>query len=228
MMPLTTKPLPGTVWDPLYPDSDGRPMGETDFHAVAQVWLRQALEDFFAAVLDVYVATNLLFYYERGNPSGRRDPDVLVAKRVGKHRRRSYRLWEEGVVPCTLFEIASENTWEMDLNEKPELYARLRVPEYFLFDPEGRFLDPVLQGFRCRGGVPVGVKPNADGSLTSRHLGLRLVPEGAMLRLVDVRTGQRVPTRAERAEQAEEQAAQLAAEVVRLRAELARRRKPRG
>lgn len=226
-MALTTKPLPGTVWDPLYPDSDGRPMGDTDFHSAAQVWLRQALEDFFAGVLDVYIATNLLFYYERGNPSSRRDPDVLVAKGVGKHWRRSYRLWEEGVVPCTLFEIASENTWEIDLNEKRELYARLRVPEYFLFDPEGRFLDPVLQGFRCGRGASVSLKPNADGSLTSRQLGLRLVPEGAMLRLVDVRTGRPVPTRAERAERAEEQAAQLAAEVARLRAELARR-KPRG
>lgn len=221
MLPQTTKPLPGTVWDPLYPDSDGRPMGDTDFHSAAQLWLRQALEDFFAAVLDVYIATNLIFYFERGSPSGRRDPDVLVAKGVGKHWRRSYRLWEEGVVPCTLFEVASENTWEIDLHDKPALYARLRVPEYFVFDPEGRFLDPVLQGFRCRRGVPLPMKPSADGSLTSRQLGLRLVPEGPMLRLVDVRTGQPIPTRAERAEQAE-------AEVARLRAELARQRKPRG
>ena len=40
----------------------------------------------------------------------------LVAKGVlGKHFRRSYRLWEEGVIPCTLFEIASEETWRVDL-----------------------------------------------------------------------------------------------------------------
>ena len=63
-MPLTTQPLPGTAYDPLYPDEDGRPMGDTDFHTLALVWLRQALEDCFAAVLDVYVASNLIYYYE--------------------------------------------------------------------------------------------------------------------------------------------------------------------
>jgi len=26
-------PLPGTTSDPLYPDSDGKPMSETDFHS---------------------------------------------------------------------------------------------------------------------------------------------------------------------------------------------------
>src|SRR5262249_15680403 len=83
------KPLPGTLPDPMYPDSDGRPMGDTDFHSAALAWLREALQDVFEAVLDVYVATNLILYYERGNPKARRDPDVLVAKSVGKHKRRS-------------------------------------------------------------------------------------------------------------------------------------------
>lgn len=208
MTRLTTRPLPGTQRDPLYPDSDGRPMGDTDFHSAAQIWLRQALEDFFAAVLDVYVATNLLFYYEQGNPSGRRDPDVLVARGVGKHRRRSFRLWEESVLPCTLFEIASENTWREDVGAKRELYARLGVPEYFLFDPEGRFIDPPLQGFRTENGQSVPLTPAADGSLTSEQLGLRLVPEGSMLRLIDLRTGEAVPTRAELAEREKQRAEQ--------------------
>ena len=29
---ILTRPLPGTAIDPLYPDSDGKPMGETDYH----------------------------------------------------------------------------------------------------------------------------------------------------------------------------------------------------
>ena len=42
-------PLPGTVENPLYPSSDGGPMGETDFHSAAVLVLGQALQDFYAA-----------------------------------------------------------------------------------------------------------------------------------------------------------------------------------
>ena len=84
----------------------------------------------------LYVAMNIVFYYEQGNPRGRRDPDVLVARGVvGKHLRRSFRVWEEGVWPCTLFEISSEKTWRRDIGPKRRLYARLNIPEYFVFDP---------------------------------------------------------------------------------------------
>jgi Uma2 family endonuclease len=213
----TTKLLPGTVLDPMYPDEDGRPMGDTDFHSAALVWLRQALEDFFAAVLDVYVATNLIFYYEFGNPQARRDPDILVARGVGKHFRRSYRIWEEQVLPCTLFEIASRKTWRVDVGEKRQLYARLKIKEYFIFDPEARYVKPPLQGFQLRNGVSVAMKLGADGSLRSRQLGLRMIPEGRMLRLCDDKSGQPVLTRAERADQLAAEVAALEAEVRRLR-----------
>jgi Uma2 family endonuclease len=226
-MVLQTLPLPGTVADPLYPDSDGKPMGETDFHIAAIIWLREALQDAFADVPDVYVASNMLFYYEQGNPRGRRDPDLLVARGVGKHFRRSFRKWEEHTVPCVLFEISSEETWQTDLEDKRILYAKLGVAEYFLFDPEALYLDPPLQGFRLQNGVSVPMTPAADGSLTSEELGLRFLPEDGMLRVIDVRTGEPIPTREERAAQERERAAQekqradeLAAEVARLRARL--------
>ena len=127
-----------------------------------------------------------------------------------------------------LFEVASESTWQEDLGEKRALYGRLGVAEYFLFDPEGRYLDPPLQGFRYRGGVPEALAPAADGSLTSAELGLRLLPEGRLLRLVDVRTGEPVLTRAERLERERERAEALAAEVARLQALLAGRQPPGG
>src|SRR6516225_9199094 len=166
MTPWATKrPLPGTVPDPLYPDSDGRSMGDTDFHAHAQIHLRQGLEDFFAAVPDVYVGSNLIYYYEKGNPRSRRDPDVLVARGVGKHRRRSYRLWEEGVVPSTFFELASKKTFRKDVGTKRDLYEKLRIAEYFVFDPEGPYLDRRLQGFRLVKGLYVPLSPDAEGAL---------------------------------------------------------------
>jgi hypothetical protein len=63
-----TAPLPGTLPDPKYPDSDGRPMGDTGFHNLALTDLRQGLEDHFAGVaveqdhpVDAVVAANLAF-----------------------------------------------------------------------------------------------------------------------------------------------------------------------
>jgi hypothetical protein len=114
--------------------------------------------------------------------------------------RRSFRVWEEEVLPRTLFEIASRKTWRQDVGEKRELYARIRIKEYILFVPEARYLRPQLQGFRSYRGQPVPLKPLKDGSLKSTELGLLLTPEGRMLRLRDLKTGEMVLTRAEQAE----------------------------
>jgi Uma2 family endonuclease len=198
-----TTPLPGTLRDPLYPDSDAEAVGESDFHMLALILLREALEDFFAAVADVYVASDMFWYWEQGNPRANRSPDVLVARGVGKHPRRSFRGWEENARPCVLFEIASERTWREDVTGKVQLYARLKVPEYFVFDPEGVYVEPPLQGFRLSRGQYVPLRAASDGSLISRQLGLRLIKEETMLRLRHARTDRRVLTRAERAENAE-------------------------
>jgi hypothetical protein len=108
MNKITSFELPGTRVDPRYPDEDGRFMGDTQHHNIAMTLLAQTLEDQFAIRPDVLVASNLIFYWQEGDNKQRRDPDVLVAKGVaGKHKRRSYRLWEEKKLPCTLFEIAS-------------------------------------------------------------------------------------------------------------------------
>ena len=219
MKAQVTQALPGTVRDPLYPDSDGKPLGETDYHMAAMICLREALQDFHADQAKVYVASNMLLYYEPGNPRAKCDPDVLVAKGVGKHQRRSFRTWEEKTVPRVAFEISSGKTWRRDLKLKPGLYSRPKIAEYFLFDPEGVYLDPVFQGFRLEKGLYVPLTPATDGSLTSKELGLRMVPEYGMLRLIDVRTGKPVLTR-------QEQATELAAEVERLRALLGQRNPP--
>jgi Uma2 family endonuclease len=229
-------PLPGTQEDPRYPDSDGRPTGDTDFHDVALTWLCEALKGHFADIPDVHIGRNLVMYYKEGDPKSRRDPDALVAKGVvGKHRRRSFRVWEEGVVPCVLFEVASRRTWRVDVNVKPAEYAGIGVKEYFVFDPEGKHIEPVSQGFRTVKGKPVPMRPAADGSLVSKHLGLRLVPEGEMLRLIDVETGEPIPTKDERTEQerqlreqADQRAAQAEQRAAELEAELRRLRQQRG
>jgi Uma2 family endonuclease len=225
MNQIISPPLPGTLIDPRHPDEDGRFMGETDFHTAALIWLREGLKDHFSDSDNVYVGSNLIYYWVEGNADARRDPDGLVAKGVyGSHARRSYRLWEEKKKPCTFFEIVSRRTWRVDLREKPPLYAQLGIKEYFLFDPETKYIDPVLQGFRNIKGEARPMKPARDGSLVSKELGLRLVPEGPMLRMVNLATGQPILTRDEKAEQERQRADHesqranvLAAEVERLR-----------
>jgi Uma2 family endonuclease len=179
-------------------------MRETGFHSFARLRLIDTLDDHFADVPNVYVSTRLAMFYKEGDRIRHRDPDALVAKGVGKHLRRSFRIWQEKVIPCVLFEIASAGTWRIDLYEKPALYAALGVKECFLYDAEGCYLDPLLQGFRTVKGKPVPLKPAADGTLLSKQLGLRLVPEGPMLRLMDLRRGKPIPTRLERIEYAEQ------------------------
>jgi Uma2 family endonuclease len=175
-------------------------MGDTDYHNLALMDLRQGLEDHFADVPDVYVASNLILYYEEGDPSKRKDPDVLVARKVGKHRRWFFRIWEEKAIPRVLWEVVSRKTWRSDVGEKRWLYAQIGVKEYFLFDPEARYLHPPLQGFRTVRGKSVPIESNADGSLTSKELGLRLLAAGERVRLFDRKSGLEILTRRERAE----------------------------
>jgi Uma2 family endonuclease len=220
------KPLPGTTIDQKYPDQDGRPMGDTEYHSAAQIWLREGLQDYFAPEPDVYIASNLILYYEEGNPKARRDPDILVARGVvGKHMRRSFRVWEEGTLPRVLFEIISKKNWREDMGPKRELYARIGIREYIVFDPEDHYIHPQLQGFRTKNAQSIPMKAMGDGSLRSRELGLVLTPEGAMLRLRDAKTGQLVLTRGERAEAESQRAEELAAQVADLEREVKRLRR---
>lgn len=176
-----------------YPESDGRPMGETELHAQVLENLRFALVRRYADVPDVYVWGNLFFYYREGDPKACVCPDVFLIKGAGKrtdNRRRTYKLWEEdGRVPSLVIELTSESTRDEDV-EKKKLYERLGVEEYFLFDPFGEYARPRLQGFRLEGGRYQPLVQRVDGALESRTSGLILKPEGRQLRLVDKETGQ--------------------------------------
>jgi Uma2 family endonuclease len=212
-------PLPGTAIDPHYPDSDGRFMGETDYHNESIIQIRQDLEDYFADVDTVYVASNIVMYFKRGDAKARKDPDVLVAKGVkGNHKRRSYRVWEEKKIPQVLFEISSRRTWRVDVGEKRELYAQIGVKEYFVFDSENRYLNPPLQGFRSMHGKSIPMEWT-NGVLVSKQLGLNLTTDGEMLRFIDAKTGARLLTRRECI-----QREQLRADLEKERAELEKTR----
>ena len=224
-----------------YPESDGKPMAETDVHRKLLMDIIAALTYFFRSVVDVYVAGNLLFYYEEGVPSSAMAPDVFVVKGAMKGNRRTYKLWEEKRAPCTVFEFTSRSTRLEDMGVKRELYAMLGVKEYFICDPLAEYLTPPLQGFVLERGDYVRLKPEGDGALLSHELGLKMIVENETLRLIDMKTGEKLLTFAEAQDKAQretkarkveaearkvetEARKKAEAEVEKLRAELAKLR----
>ncbi len=167
----------------------------------------------------------------QGDPRTYVVPDAFVAKGIPPKSRRTYKIWVAGKAPDVVIETTSRKTRRKDTAVKPELYARLGVKEYFLFDPHGEYLDPPLQGYRLAGDDYVPIEPDDDGALDSRELKLRLKIGEGHLDFVRKDTGERLLTQDERAEQEaqarqrEAEARQAAeAEIVRLREELARLR----
>jgi Uma2 family endonuclease len=195
-----------------YPETDGKPMGETDIHIAQIIDLLFALTRYFREDPRVYVAADLLLYYVEGDPKEFVVPDVFVVRGVPKGERRIYKLWEEGRAPDVVFEITSASTRREDLGTKRVLYADLGVKEYFVFDPTGEDLRPPLRAFRLSGSEYQPLKE----PVFSEVLGLELQIVDKHLRLFDPRTGKRLLTPAE-ADAAREAAE---AEVERLRAEL--------
>lgn len=192
-----------------YPESDGKPMAESDVHLEVMLALIQGLRDHFSQAPDVYVAGNLLLYYEQGKRSSVA-PDVFVVRGVPDYKRDTYLLWREGKAPCFVLEITSKSTRDEDLSKKKTVYARLGVEEYFLFDPRAEYLEPQLQGFRLSGGKYQPISPAGDGSLASRSLGVSFRPDGESLRASDVATGRALLSYGDwkvRAMEAEEHAA---------------------
>jgi Uma2 family endonuclease len=218
-----------------YPETDGKPMAETDWHWVAMVDLTQTLRERYRDDPDVYVACHMFLYYREGDPRAVVAPDVFVVFGVPKRMRRTYKLWEEGVAPAVAIEVTSRKTRKEDLQKKRAIYAQLGVREYFLFDPEAAYLKPPLQGLRLVAGdyEPIPVAPG--GTVRSDVLGLDLRSEPAGLVVTDVATGKRLLAPAERAqleedraEEARRRAEQAEAEAERLRAENERLRAGEG
>jgi Uma2 family endonuclease len=147
-----------------YPESDGQPMGETDLHRDWMFRIIELLKHRYRGQ-HVYVTGDLLLYYEEGKPSHFVVPDAMVVKDCDPGRRPIFKVWEEGRVPCTVFETTSRSTKREDSIDKPQLYERLGIPEYFLYDPTADYLQPPLQGNRLTGTGYVRIEPDAKRAI---------------------------------------------------------------
>jgi Uma2 family endonuclease len=176
--------------DVFYPESDGQPMGETELHGDEIVYLKEALRERFQEEPDVYVGGDLLLYYRQGNPRQVVCPDVMVVRGVPKlPMRRTFKLWEEGEAPCLVVEVTSPSTQGNDFAGKKELYERLGIEEYVLYDPLAE-RTPQLRAFRLAvDGRYQPIDPEPDGSLVSQTTGVTLRMEGERIRMVDTATG---------------------------------------
>ncbi len=181
---VTPMPSPA-VAEVFYPESDGQPVAETDIHRKLMFELIAMLHEHFRNDPQVYISGNLFIYYQEGDPRRSVAPDVFVVKGITRRDRRIYKLWEEGRPPDVVFELTSPSTRSEDCRTKHDLYARLGVAEYFLFDPLAEYLRPPFQGYRLRRGHYRSLRPAGDGSLWSAVLGLELHVRGPRLRLFD-------------------------------------------
>src|SRR5712691_11897872 len=132
-----------------------------------------------------------LNFYQTSNPfEYPEEPDLAVIKGIAYQKTaRHYRVGKSGPAPHVIFEVASDETWRVDLEEKPVRYAHMGVQEYFAYDPYepllpesgnqrlfGWQLDPDRRIMR-------EMSPAPDGSLWSQHLESRLEAGGYHLRL---------------------------------------------
>jgi Uma2 family endonuclease len=208
-----------TATDIEYPESDGLPMGETDLHRDWMIRLLDMLQYRYRGQR-VYVASDLLVYYEEGEPTRYVVPDEFVVLDCDPGRRRTFKIWEEGKVPNVVIEVTSKGTRNEDTKHKPKRYADIGIQEYFLYDPTSDYLTPPLRGFRLEDNGHVPIEPDESQALECRQLGLLLRLEDGELVLQDAETGERLLTESE-AEQRAREAEQRAREAAEARAEAA-------
>ena len=209
-----------------YPSSDGKPLAESERHAIATVDAWQALKRFFASRPDVYVGMDMLLYHVEGDPRRSVVPDVFVVLGVPKlPHRDTWLLWEEGRAPDFVLEVTSRTTRREDEGRKRRLYRDLGVAEYWQFDPTGDYLSPLLKGARLEGGEyePIPSVATVDGGLRMRSvLGLELRLERGLLRLYDPAAETYLPTADEETARADAAEATAAEEAARADSEAAR------
>jgi Uma2 family endonuclease len=231
ILPLSEPEIVAPPTEEELPSDDGIPM-ETQRHKLQMDLLVDPLSDWLSQE-NAFVGGNMFVYFspQQVKTHDYRGPDVFVVLDVPRRERKSWVVWEEGKAPDVVIELLSASTAEFDRQEKKTIYQnRLRVPEYFWFDP---FNPENLAGFSLRDGVYEPIQLEDGGQLISRQLHLVLVRWAGTFKGVETiwlrwatLEGELLPTGDERAEQAQQQAEQehQRAEQERQRAEQERQR----
>ena len=125
------------------------------------------LVELFRESPNVFVNGNVFIYYRDGNEVKAVAPDLMVSFDVdadGIRASVSYHLWAVGKPPELVMEIGSKSTYNRDLTEKRDIYAKMGVPQYWLLDPpDGSNYGFILKGLRLVDGEYEEI-PMTEGS----------------------------------------------------------------
>jgi Uma2 family endonuclease len=159
--------LPGEVTDAELSPPEG------DFHMDAKVEALGTLKGHFRrARCRVYVASELPVYY----PAERRfAPDLLAVVDVETHRRNKWVVSAEGKGLDFVLEVHADGDRKKDAQRNVARYARLGIPEYFVYDAHKHLLEgwrlPSARAREYKRMVP------RKGRIRSKRLGLELTVE---------------------------------------------------
>lgn len=225
---VTEQQIPLTAEDLLDPEL-GDEVPQSGPHADVATTLFELLKNHFEAAPDVLTIFDMkIFWGIPGLPNPSPDLAVIRGIRDKQVIRTTFKVAEEGVLPCLIVEVVSSSDIEMRLNDhkrKVELYQRVRIPEYLIADPAFSSQDTLrLTGYRlASNGVYEPIRPDRDGCLLSETTGLRfgVAEDGRTIQVFNALTGERLLT------SGEEKAGRLEAEaeIARLRAEIERLKK---
>jgi Uma2 family endonuclease len=204
-MSLTAAELETRIPHGQEPYSD-EPQMESSQHWAQLALLVDCLEFLWRDRQDFFVGANLSVYYNEETPHHRAfiGPDFFLVNHTQHRPRRSWAVWlEGGRYPDLIIELLSPDTAATDRTRKKRFYQdTFRTPEYFWFSPftlEFAGFTWTAQGYR-------EIPADHRGWRYSQELGLYLGVDAEQLRYFTPE-GDKVPTSAEAAEQAQGQAA---------------------
>ncbi len=159
-------------------DNDVSFMGETTLHFQARASASEVLRRYYNnRGKAVFIASDLYTLYPGEQAFY---PDLLVVFDVDNHHRRTWNVIREGKGLDFVLEILSRGTRRVDQVQKLNLFARLGIPEYFIFDPDKY----ALSGYTLKNQVYHPIAAKTDKSIFSEILGLYLIVDNYKLRFI--------------------------------------------
>ena len=155
-------------------------MGETTIHFNARSSATEVLRRYYSGKgQKVFIASDLHTLYPAENAFY---PDLLVVFDVEDHHRSCWNVHREEKGLDFILEIISKSSRRHDQVEKLNLYARLGIPEYFIYDPDKYS----LSGYKLQTEKDYAhyqfIEPNQTGNIFSSILGLDLTIDNYKLR----------------------------------------------